>query len=161
MPAGGEELYKVSKQFLEQLHGGERLVKQELFAHFNLSHDAAVHQPRRRRVAAGRPRAGKRHRRPTSSTAWPRWRRTWKACCCATPHLSARLRAHCTWVGTGRRKPRSNHSSLARAPKWSRRKAAPPSQVDADTDEHALSLRNRKPTALMPADPKLVPKTLS
>ena len=36
---GIEELYKVSKQFLEvdQFHGrSERLVKQELFAHFNL-----------------------------------------------------------------------------------------------------------------------------
>ena len=60
---GIEELYKVSKQFLEvdQFHGrSERLVKQELFAHFNLiamtrlftNRDADVRQ-------AGRPRAGK------------------------------------------------------------------------------------------------------
>ena len=36
---GVEEMYKISKQFLEieQFHGhSERLVKQELFAHFNL-----------------------------------------------------------------------------------------------------------------------------
>ena len=45
-----------------------------------------------------------------------------------TAFVSETLERICTWVGTGRRKPRSNRSyprrSLQPAPKWSRRKAA-------------------------------------
>ena len=135
---GIEELYKVSKQLLEvdQFHGrSERLVKQELFAHFNLiamtrlftNRDADVRQ-------AGR----------------PRWRRTWKACCCAIPHLSARL-SSASARGSG--PVGASHAPTARTrgarcsqPRNGRgAKPLPPSQVDADTDEHALSAaRNRQ-----------------
>ena len=64
---GVEEMFKVSKQFLEieQFHGrSECLVKQELFAHFNL---IAMTRLFTNRDAAGC--QASRPRRPTSSTA--------------------------------------------------------------------------------------------
>ena len=72
-------MYKISQQFLEveQFHGqSERLVKQKLYAHFNLiamgrlftNRDASLHP------------AASRCRRPTSSTAWRRWDNSWRVC---------------------------------------------------------------------------------
>ena len=79
---GIEELYKVSKQFLEvdQFHGpSERLVKQELFAHFNLiamtrllaNRDAALCEAPFR-VCQRDPRADLRVGRDRSAQAAPR-----------------------------------------------------------------------------------------
>ena len=130
---GIEELYKVSKQFLEvdQFHGrSERLVKQELFAHFNLiamtrlftNRDADVRQ-------AGRPRAGKPAPQANFKHSLAALAQNLEGLLLRhTAFVSETLERICTWVGTGRRKPRSNRSyprrSLQPAPKWSRRKAA-------------------------------------
>ena len=130
---GIEEMYKISKSFLEvqQFHGqSERLVKQELFAHFNLiamtrlftNRDAERCQAARQPDGKAAPQANFKH-----------------SLAALAQHLEGLLLRHsayvgetleriCAWVGTGRRKPRPNRSyqrrSLQPAPKWSRRKAA-------------------------------------
>ena len=127
---GIEELYKVSKQFLEvdQFHGrSERLVKQELFAHFNLiamtrllaNRDAALCEAARPRDGRAVPQANFKH-----------------SLAALAQHLEGLLLRHsayvsetperiCEWVGTGRRKRRPNRSyprrSLRPASKWDRR----------------------------------------
>ena len=127
---GIEELYKVSKQFLEvdQFHGrSERLVKQELFAHFNLiamtrllaNRDAAL-------CEAARPQDG----RPVPQANFKH------SLAALAQHLEGLLLRHsayvsetleriCEWVGTGRRKRRPDRSyprrSLRPASKWDRR----------------------------------------
>ncbi len=131
---GIEELYKSSKQFLEvdQFHGRtERLVKQELFAHFNLiamtrsftNRDAALCQAAGPADGKPPPQANFKH----SLAALSR-------------HLEALLLRHTEFVratvtriaecvGIGRRKPRPNRSYPRRskqpAPKWSRRNPVP------------------------------------
>ena len=130
---GLEEMYKISKSFLEvqQFHGqSERLVKQELFAHFNLiamtrlftNRDAERCQAARQPDGKAAPQANFKH-----------------SLAALAQHLEGLLLRHsayvgetleriCAWVGTGRRKPRPNRSyqrrSLQPAPQWSRRKAA-------------------------------------
>ena len=129
---GIEEMYKISKQFLEvqQFHGqSERLVKQELYAHFNLiamgrlftNRDADCCQ-------AARPADGK----PVPQANFKH------SLAALAQHLESLLLRHsayvsetleriCEWVGTGRRKPRPHRSyqrrSMQPASKWSRRKA--------------------------------------
>ena len=132
---GIEELYKISKQFLEvdQFHGRtESLLKQELFAHFNLiaitrsftNHDAVLCQ-----AAAA----------PTDARPLPQ--ANFKHSLAAVSrHLEALLLRHTEFVretvtriaecvGIGRRRPRPNRSYPRRskqpAPKWSRRKPVP------------------------------------
>ena len=131
---GIEELYKISKQFLEidQFHGrSERLVKQELFAHFNLvamtrlftNRDAELCQAAQPPDGKPTPQANFKHSLTTVSR-----------------HLEALLLRHTEFVretvrriaecvGIGRRKPRPNRSYPRRskqpAPKWSRRKPVP------------------------------------
>lgn len=131
---GLEELYKISKQFLEvqQFHGqSERLVKQELYAHFNLiamgrlftNRDAGLRQAASPADGKPLPQANFKH-----------------SLAALGQHLEGLLMRHsayvhetleriCEWVGTARRKPRPNRSypsyprrSLQPAPKWSRRK---------------------------------------
>ena len=126
-------MYKVSKQFLaiEQFHGrSERLVKQELFAHFNL---IAMTLLFTNRNAAGcqadRPPDGK----PTPQADFKH------SLTALAHHLKGLLLRHSAyvsetlerisaWVGIGRRKPRPNRSyarrSLQPAPTWSRRRQA-------------------------------------
>ena len=127
---GVEELYKVSKQFLEvdQFHGrSERLVKQELFAHFNLiamtrllaNRDAALCEAALPQDGRAVPQANFKH-----------------SLAALAQHLEGLLLRHsayvsetleriCEWVGTGRRKRRPNRSyprrSLRPASKWDRR----------------------------------------
>ena len=127
---GIEELYKVSKQFLEvdQFHGrSERLVKQELFAHFNLiamtrllaNRDAALCEAARPQDGRAVPQANFKH-----------------SLAALAQHLEGLLLRHsayvsetleriCEWVGTGRRKRRPDRSyprrSLRPASKWDRR----------------------------------------
>ena len=127
---GIEELYKVSKQFLEvdQFHGrSERLVKQELFAHFNLiamtrllaNRDAALCGTARPQDGRAVPQANFKH-----------------SLAALAQHLEGLLLRHsayvsetleriCEWVGTGRRKRRPDRSyprrSLRPASKWDRR----------------------------------------
>lgn len=111
---GVEEMCKVSKQFLEieQFHSGsERLVKQELFAHFNLlamtplltNSDAAF-------CEAAAPGEGLLLRH--------------------SAYVSETLERICEWIGTGRRQRRPNRSyprrSLRPASKWDRRRASAP-----------------------------------
>ncbi len=131
---GIEELYKISKQFLEvdQFHGRtEDLVKQELFAHFNLiamtrcftNRDAALCQAAGPADGKPPPQANFKHSLAVLSR-----------------HLEALLLRHTEFVrdtvtriaecvGIGRRKPRPNRSYPRRskqpAPKWSRRKPTP------------------------------------
>ena len=127
---GVEELYKVSKQFLavDQFHGrSERLVKQELFAHFNLiamtrllaNRDAALCEAALPQDGGAVPQANFKH-----------------SLAALAQHLEGLLLRHsayvsetleriCEWVGTGRRKRRPNRSyprrSLRPASKWDRR----------------------------------------
>ena len=128
---GLEEMYKISKQFLEvqQFHGqSERLVKQELYAHCNLIAMGRLFTNRDARLceAAG-PAAGQ----PVPQANFKH------SLAALGQHLEGLLMRHtayvhetleciCAWVGTGRRKPRPNRSyprrSLQPAPKWSRRK---------------------------------------
>ncbi len=130
---GIEEMYKISKQFLEvqQFHGqSERLVKQELFAHFNIiamtrlftNRDADLCPAARQPDGKPAPQANFKH-----------------SLAALAQHLEGLLLRHtayvsetldhiCAWVGTGRRKPRPNRSYPRRsrqpAPKWSRRRKA-------------------------------------
>ena len=106
---GIEEMYKVSKQFLEvdQFHGRtESLVQQELWAHFNLIAMTPA-SPTATRPCARRPsrRTASRRRRPTSSTAWPSCRGISRRCCCATRSSCAKpSRASPSasgWAGAG------------------------------------------------------------
>ena len=131
---GIEELFKISKQFLEvdPFHGRtERLVKQELFAHFNLiamtrsftNRDAALYQAAGPADGKPPPQANFKHSLAAQSR-----------------HLEALLLRHTEFVratvtriaacvGIGRRKPRPNRSYPRRsqqpAPKWSRRNPVP------------------------------------
>ncbi len=131
---GIEELYKISKQFLEvdPFHGRtESLIKQELFAHFNLiamtrcftNRDAALCQAAGPADGKPPPQANFKHSLAVLSR-----------------HLEALLLRHTEFVrdtvtriaecvGIGRRKPRPNRSYPRRskqpAPKWSRRKPVP------------------------------------
>ena len=131
---GIEELYKVSKQFLEvdQFHGRtESLVLQELFAHFNLiaitrsftNRDAALCQALGPADAKPPPQANFKH-----------------SLAAVSRHLEALLLRHTEFVretvtriaecvAIGRRRPRPNRSYPRRskqpAPKWSRRKQVP------------------------------------
>ena len=130
---GIEEMYKISKQFLEvdQFHGQrERLVKQELYAHFNLIAMARLFTNR----DADRCQAG---RQPDGQ---PAPQANFKHSLAGlAQHLEGLLLRHaayvsetlehiCAWIGTGRRKPRPNRSYVRRsrqpAPKWSRRRKA-------------------------------------
>ena len=130
---GIEEMYKISKQFLEidQFHGQrERLVKQELYAHFNLIAMARLFTNRdAERCQAGRQPDGQ-----------PALQANFKHSLAGlAQHLEGLLLRHaayvsetlehiCAWIGTGRRKPRPNRSYVRRsrqpAPKWSRRRKA-------------------------------------
>ena len=129
---GIEEMYKISKQFLEvqQFHGqSERLVKQELYAHFNLIAMG--------RLFTNRDADGCRSAQPADGKPVPQ--ANFKHSLAALAHhleslllrhsayVSETLERICEWVGTGRRKPRPNRSYPRRskqpAPKWSRRKA--------------------------------------
>ncbi len=131
---GIEEMYKISKQFLEvdEFHGRtESLVKQELFAHFNLiamtrsftNHDAALCQATGPADGKPPPQANFKH-----------------SLAAVSRHLEALLLRHTEFVretvtriaecvGLGRRRPRPNRSYPRRskqpAPKWSRRKPVP------------------------------------
>ena len=127
-----EEMYKISKQFLEvqQFHGqSERLVKQELYAHFNLIAMG--------RLFTNRDADGCRAAQPADGKPLPQANFKHSLAALAQ-HLEGLLLRHsayvsetleriCEWVGTGRRKPRRDRSyprrSLQPAPKWSRRKA--------------------------------------
>ena len=129
---GIEEMYKISKQFLEvqQFHGqSERLVKQELYAHFNLIAMG--------RLFTNRDADGCRAAQPADGKPLPQANFKHSLAALAQ-HLEGLLLRHsayvsetleriCEWVGTGRRKPRRDRSyprrSLQPAPKWSRRKA--------------------------------------
>ncbi len=130
---GIEEMYKISKQFLEvdQFHGQrERLVKQELYAHFNLIAMARLFTNRdAERCQAGRQPGGQ----PAPQANFKH------SLAGLAQHLEGLLLRHaayvsetleyiCAWIGTGRRKPRPNRSYLRRsrqpAPKWSRRRKA-------------------------------------
>ena len=131
---GIEEMYKISKQFLEvqQFHGqSERLVKQELYAHFNLIAMG--------RLFTNRDADGRRSAQPADGKPLPQANFKHSLAALAQ-HLEGLLLRHsayvsetleriCEWVGTGRRKPRRNRSyprrSMQPAPKWSRRKAKP------------------------------------
>ena len=141
---GLEEMYKISKQFLEveQFHGqSERLVKQELYAHFNLiamgrlftNRDASLHP-------AASPAAGK----PVPQANFKH------SLAALGQHLEGLLMRHsayvqetleriCAWVGTGRRKPRPNRSyprrSLQPAPKWSRHRTRKAKKTPAPSAE--------------------------
>ena len=130
---GIEEMYKISKQFLEvdQFHGQrERLVKQELYAHFNLIAMARLFTNRdAERCQAGRQPDGQ----PAPQANFKH------SLAGLAQHLEGLLLRHaayvsetlehiCAWIGTGRRKPRPNRSYVRRsrlpAPKWSRRRKA-------------------------------------
>ena len=130
---GIEEMYKISKQFLEvdQFHGQrERLVKQELFAHFNWIAMTRLFTNRGAdRCPAGRQPQGQ----PTPQANFKH------SLAGLAQHLEGLLLRHtayvsetlehiCAWIGTGRRKPRPNRSYVRRsrqpAPKWSRRRKA-------------------------------------
>ena len=137
---GIEEMYKISKQFLEvqQFHGqSERLVKQELYAHFNLIAMG--------RLFTNRDADGRRSAQPADGKPLPQ--ANFKHSLAALAHhleglllrhsayVSETLERICEWVGTGRRKPRRNRSyprrSMQPAPKWSRRKAKPTATTPA------------------------------
>ncbi len=131
---GIEELYKISKQFLQvdEFHGRtERLVQQELWAHFNLiamtrsftNRDAALCRAAVPADGKPPPQANFKHSLAVVSR-----------------HLEALLLRHTKFVretvtriaecvGIGRRRPRPNRSYPRRskrpAPKWSRRKPVP------------------------------------
>ena len=131
---GIEEMYKSSKQFLEvqQFHGqSERLVKQELFAHFNLiammrlftNRDAALRQATQ--PPDGKPLAQANCKHSLVGLA----QHLEGLLLRHSTYVSETLERICAWVGTGRRKPRPDRSyprmSRQPAPKWSRpRKAA-------------------------------------
>ena len=127
-------MYKISKSFLEvqQFHGrSERLVKQELFAHFNLiamtrlftNRDAERCQAAPQPDGKSAPQANFKHSLAAS------WHSIWRVCCCATPRMSAR-HSNASVRGSGRvgasRVPtaRTSGARCTPAPKWSRRKAA-------------------------------------
>ena len=131
---GIEEMYRISKQFLEigHFHGrSERLVRQELFAHFNLVAMTRLLTNRDERLcAAARPRDPK-----------PAPQANFKHSLAALgqhleglllrhrAHLRESLECLCAWIATGRQRPRPGRSyprrSLQPASKWSRRRAAP------------------------------------
>ena len=141
---GLEEMDKISKQFLEveQFHGqSERLVKQELYAHFNLiamgrlftNRDASLYPAASPAAGQPVPQANFKH-----------------SLAALGQHLEGLLMRHsayvqetleriCAWVGTGRRKPRPNRSyprrSLQPAPKWSRRKTRKAKKTPAPSAE--------------------------
>lgn len=143
---GIEEMYKISKHFLEvqQFHGqSERLVKQELYAHFNLIAMA--------RLFTNRDADASRRAQPADGKPAPQANFKHSLAALAQ-HLEGLLLRHsayvsetlehiCAWVGTGRRKPRRNRSyprrSLQPAPKWSRRKAK---QAATTADPSAAAL---------------------
>ncbi len=127
-----EEMYKISKPSLavQRFHGqSERLVKQELYAHFNLIAMG--------RLFTNRDADGCRSAQPADGKPVPQ--ANFKHSLAALAHhleslllrhsayVSETLERICEWVGTGRRKPRPNRSYPRRskqpAPKWSRRKA--------------------------------------
>ncbi len=128
---GIEEMYKSSKQFLElqQFHGqSERLVKQELFAHFNLiammrlftNRDAALRQATQ--PPHGKPLAQANCKHSLVGLA----QHLEGLLLRHSAYVSETLERICAWVGTGRRKPRPDRSyprmSRQPAPKWSRRR---------------------------------------
>ena len=127
---GIEEMYKISKQFLEiqQFHGqSERLVKQELFAHFNLiammrlftNRDADRRQASQ--LPDGKPLAQANFKHSLVGLA----QHLEGLLLRHSAYVSETLERICAWVGTGRRKPRPDRSyprmSRQPAPKWSRR----------------------------------------
>ena len=126
---GLEEMYKISKQFLEieQFHGrSERLVKQELFAHFNL---IAMTRLLTNRDAALCAAAG-----PGQPVPQANFKHSLAALAQHLEGLLLRQRAYveetleqlCAWIGTGRRRRRPNRSyprqSKRPVSKWDRRR---------------------------------------
>ncbi len=126
------QLYRVSKLFLEieQFHGhSERLVKQELFAHFNLIAMTRLFTNRDDRLEqAAQPAAGKPARQANVK----------HSLAALAQHLEALLLRHraylgetleriSEWVGSGRSRPRPERSyprrSLRPVSKWQRRRA--------------------------------------
>ena len=110
-----EELYKVSKQLLqiESFHGrSERTVKQEVYAHFTLVALSRLFatECEQELAAVAAQRAGRRSGR-TSTTAWARWRGSWKGCSSTMPRCCGRRSTGCwrTWPaarsGSGRTAP--------------------------------------------------------
>ena len=131
---GIEEMYTVSKQFLkvDQFHGrSEPLVRQELWAHFNL---IAMTRSFTNRDTALCEAAGPAHGKPVPQANFNHSLAT------LSRHLEALLLRHtecvretvthiAEYIGMGRRRPRPNRSYPRRsrqpAPQWSRRKPAP------------------------------------
>ena len=127
-----DTLYRVSKQFLEieQFHGrSERLVKQELFAHFNLVAMTRLLANRDAELCAA---AGPPDGKPLPQANFKH------SLAALGQHLEGLLLRHsayvsetlerlCEWIGRGRRRPRPNRSyprrSLQPASKWDRRRA--------------------------------------
>ncbi len=130
---GVEEMYKISKQFLEieQFHGrSERLVKQELFAHFNLlsmtrlltNRDQALCEATDGGAGQPVPQANFKHSLAALAQHLEGLLLRHSA------YVSETLERMCGWIGTGRRKRRPNRSyprrSLRPASKWDRRRSA-------------------------------------
>ena len=132
---GIEEMYKISKQFLEvdQFHGQrERLVKQELYAHFNLIAMARLFTNRdAERCQAGRQPDGQ----PAPQANFKH------SLAGLAQHLEGLLLRHaayvsetlehiCAWIGTGRRKPRPNRSYVRALPAAGPEMVPPPQGRD-------------------------------
>jgi len=129
---GVEELYKVSKLFLEieQFHGhSERLVKQELFAHFNLIAMTRLFTNRDDRLEqAAQPADGKPARQANFKHSLAALAQNLEGLLLRhSAFLGETLERISEWVGAGRSRPRPDRSYPRRSrrpvSKWQRRRA--------------------------------------
>ncbi len=131
--AYGVRVYKASKVFLEieQFHGRcERLVKQELFAHFNLIAMTRLFTNRDDRLEqAARPAAGKPARQANFKHSLAALAQNLEGLLLRhSAYLGETLERISEWVGAGRSRPRPEYSyprrSLRPVSKWARHRVA-------------------------------------